>query len=159
MYERNDGLMRGSREERIQEVLDLREYEWDFDTLLGIIQGLLDHAEDVRLAAMETLLEIAGQKKVPMSLSSVSVIEYFMFSFNASTKAAQKIFRFLIDNTDIPGANEAIERSLLRDVRNEDFEKFIDIIVEARKLEFLKALEDKKLSKTKAKILENALNR
>ena len=37
MYERNDGLMRGSREERIQEVLDLREYEWNFDTLLGII--------------------------------------------------------------------------------------------------------------------------
>jgi ATP phosphoribosyltransferase regulatory subunit HisZ len=158
MYERNDGLMRGSREERIQKILDLHEYEWDFDTLLGIIQGLLDHAEDVRLATMETLLEIAGQKKVPMSLSSVSVIEYFMFSFNASTKAAQRIFRFLVDNTDIPGANEAIKRSLLRDVRNEDFEKFIDIIVEARKLEFLKALENKKLSKTKAKILKNALN-
>ena len=158
MYERSDGLMRGSREDRIQEVLDLREYDWDFITLLGIIQGFLDHAEDVRLAAMETLLEIAERKKAPMSLKPVSVIEYFMFSFNASTKAAQNIFRFLIDNTDIPGANEAIERSLLRDIRNEDFEKFIDIIVEARKLEFLKALEDKKLSKTKAKILKNALN-
>ena len=98
MYERNDGLLRGSREERIQEVHDLREYEWDFDTLLGIIQGLLDHAEDVRLAAMETLLEIARQKKVPMSLSSISVIEYFMFSFTVSTKAAQRILKFLFNN-------------------------------------------------------------
>jgi hypothetical protein len=47
---------------------------------LGIIQGFLDHAEDVRLTAMETLLEIAGQKKAPISLMPVSVIEYFMFS-------------------------------------------------------------------------------
>ncbi len=51
MYERSDGLMRGSRQERIQEVLDLRGADWDFNTLLGIIQGILDHAEDVRLAA------------------------------------------------------------------------------------------------------------
>lgn len=158
MYERSDGLMRGSREERIQEVFGLQESDWDFGTLLGIIQGFLDHADDVRLAAMEKLLEIAGQKKAPMSLTPVSVIEYYMFSFNASTKAAQRIFRFLVENTDIPGANEAIERALLREVRNEDFEKFIDIIIEAKKLEFLKILEDKKLSKTKTKILKNALN-
>jgi hypothetical protein len=158
MYERSDGLMRGSRKERIQEVFGLQESDWDFDTLLGIIQGILDHAEDVRLAAMEMLLEIAKQKKAPMSLTPVSVIEYFMFSFSASTKAAQRIFGFLVENTDIPGANEAIERALLRDVRNEDFEKFIDIIVEAKKFVFLKTLEDKKLSKTKTKILKKALH-
>jgi len=158
MYERSDGLMRGSREDRIQEVFGLQESDWDFDALLGIIQGILDHAENVRLAAMETLLEIAGQKKAPMSLTPLSVIEYFMFSFSASTMAVQRIFKFLVENTDISGANEAIERALLRDVRNEDFEKFIDIIVEAKKLEFLKILEDKKLSKTKTKILKNALN-
>jgi hypothetical protein len=159
MYERSDGLMRGSREERIQEVFGLQESDWDFHTLLGIIQGLLDHAEDVRLAAMETLLEIAGQKKAPMSLTPVSVIEYFMFSFTASSIAAQRIFRFLIENTDIPGANEVIERALLIDVRNEEFEKFIDIILEAKKFEFLKTLEQKKLSKRKTQILKNALNR
>ncbi len=69
MYERSDVLMRGSRENRIQEVFGLQESDWDFDALLGIIQGILDHAENVRLAAMETLLEIAGQKKAPMSLT------------------------------------------------------------------------------------------
>ena len=159
MYDRSDGLMRGSREERIHEVLGLQEADWNFDTLLGIIQGILDHAEDVKLATMETLLDIAGQNKAPMSLTPVSVVEYFMFSFNASTKAAQRIFCFLVENTDIPGANEIIERALLGDIRNEDFEKFIDIIVEAKKSEFLKMLEDKPLSKTKTKILRNALNR
>jgi len=96
MYERSDGLMRGSRKERIQEVFGLQESDWDFDTLLGIIQGILDHAEDVRLAAMEMLLEIAKQKRAPMSLTPVSVIEYFMFSFSASTKATQRIFGFLV---------------------------------------------------------------
>jgi len=158
MYERGDGLMRGSREERMQEVFSLHESDWDFHTLLGIMQGFLDHAESVRLAAMETLLEIAKQKKAPMSLTPVSVIEYYMFSFTASTMAAQRIFRFLIENTDIPGANKAIERALLSDVRNEDFEKFIDIILEAEKFEFLKSLEHKKLSKRKTQILKNALN-
>ena len=158
MFERSDGLMRGSREERMQEVFDLRESDWDFYTLLGIIQGFLDHAEDVRLAAMDTLLEIARQKKAPMSLAPVLVIEYFMFSFTASSMATQKIFRFLIENTDIPGANEAIERALLSDVRNEDFEKFIDIILEAKKFGFLQSLEHKKLSKRKTQILKKALN-
>ena len=84
--------MRGSREERVQEVFGLQECDWDFDTLLGIVQGMLDHAEDGRLAAMETLLEIAGQRKAPMSLTPISVIEYFMFSFSASTQATQRIF-------------------------------------------------------------------
>lgn len=157
MYERSDGLMRGSRNERMQEVFSLQESDWDFDTLLGIIQGILDHAENVRLAAMEALLEIAKQHKAPMNLTPVSVIEYFMFSFTVSSNATQRIFKFLVENTDIPGAKEAIERALLGSVRNEDFEKFIDIIIEAKKLEFLKILEGKQLSKTKAKIFKHAL--
>ena len=157
MFERSDGLLRGSREERMQEVFELHESDWDFYTLLGIIQGFLDHAEDVRMAAMDTLLEIAIQKKAPMNLAPLSVIEYFMFSFTATSMATQRIFRFMIENTDIPGANEAIERALLSDVRNEDFEKFIEIILEAKKFEFLKACEHRKLSKRKTQILKNAL--
>ena len=39
------------------------------------------------------------------------------------------------------------------------FEKFVDIILEAKEFAFLKTLEDKKLSKTKATILKNALKR
>jgi len=159
MYDRSDGLLRGSRQERIREVLNLQESDWDFDTMLGIIQGMLDHAEDVRLAAMETLLTIAEKKKAPMSLTPVSIVEYFMFTFNACTKTAQKVFRFLVDNSDMPGTNEVIERALLGDVRNEDFETFVTILLEAGKSEFLKTLEDRKLSKTKSRILKNALQR
>ena len=157
MYERNDGLMRGSREERVQTVYDLQEQDWEFDTLLGIIQGFLDHAEDVRLAAIEALLAIAVKKKAPMSLTPVSVIEYFMFSFNASSKAAQRIFKVLVENKGITGAKEAIERILLYEIRNEDFERFIDIIIEAKEFEFFKTFKGKERSKTKKKILNNAL--
>jgi len=159
MYDRSDGLLRGSRQERIQEVLDLRKSDWDFDTLLGIIQGMLDHAEDVRLAAMETLLEIAEQQKATMNLAPASVAEYFMFTFNACTKTAQKVFRFLVENSDVLGAREAIERALLSDVRNEDFEKFVGILLEAGESEYLKILEDRKMSKTKSRILRDALHR
>jgi len=139
MYDRSDGLLRGSREDRVQQVFALQASDWDFDTLLGIMQGLLDHAEDVRLAAMETLLEIARQKNFAMSLTPISVIEYFMFNFTASSGAVQQVFRFLVENKDLPEARQAIERALLSNVRNEDFEQFIDILVEARA--FAKGLE------------------
>jgi len=159
MFDRSDGLLRGSREDRAQEVSALQASDWDFDTLLGIIQGLLDHAEDVKLAAMETLLEIARQRKPPMSLTPISVIEYFMFNFSASSGIAQGVFRFLVENKDLPEAKQAIERALLSNVRNEDFEQFIDILVEARAFDFIRPLKQQALSKTKARMLKRVLSR
>lgn len=41
MFDRSDGLLRGSREDRVQQVSALETSDWDFDTLLGIMQGLL----------------------------------------------------------------------------------------------------------------------
>jgi len=43
MHDRSDGLMRGSRQQRVREVLNLQKSDWDFDTLLGIIQVMMVH--------------------------------------------------------------------------------------------------------------------
>ena len=52
-------MLRGSREERIETMLSLNEEEWNLNTLLYLHLGILDHAEDVRMAAMDALMEIA----------------------------------------------------------------------------------------------------
>ena len=66
---RTDGLLRGSRDERIQQMLALKNKSWKLDALLEIHCGLLDHAHDVREAAMETLLGLAARKTVAISIS------------------------------------------------------------------------------------------
>ena len=57
--DRNDGLMRGSREQRIAEMRSLGDADWNPGTLLHLHIGLLDHAEDVRSAALDAVLEIS----------------------------------------------------------------------------------------------------
>ena len=52
-----------------------------------------------------------------------------------------------------------LANQVLSDVRNENFEKFVGILLEAGESEYLKILEDRKLSKTKSKILKDALHR
>jgi hypothetical protein len=51
-------LLRGSREERIETMISLQGEEWDPNTLLYLHLGMLDHAEDVRMATMDALMEI-----------------------------------------------------------------------------------------------------
>ncbi len=68
---RNDGLLRGSREERVAAMLSLAEAEWNLGAFLDLHCGLLDHAEDVRAAAMEALQKIATQRPEPIALTSV----------------------------------------------------------------------------------------
>lgn len=59
---RTDGLLRGPRHERSKLMTALGKEAWGLETLLGLHLGLLDHAEDVRIAAMEALQHIAQKK-------------------------------------------------------------------------------------------------
>ena len=69
MEERSDQLLRGSRKERVETMLSLSEDEWDLNTLLNLFLGILDHAEDVRIAAMDALMEIAARSPEPFTVS------------------------------------------------------------------------------------------
>jgi hypothetical protein len=54
----------------------LQKSDWDFDTLLGIIQGMLDHAEDVRLAALAgtpSCAQAATATRIPPSGKPCSI--------------------------------------------------------------------------------------
>ncbi len=47
MFFRNDGLLRGSREDRVSAMSSLADAEWDLGAFLDLHCGLLDHSEAV----------------------------------------------------------------------------------------------------------------
>jgi hypothetical protein len=50
---RTDGLLRGPRNERKELMAALGDAPWNLETFLAFHLGLLDHSEEVRLAAMK----------------------------------------------------------------------------------------------------------
>ena len=92
---RTDGLLRGSRDERIQQMLVLKNKSWKLDALLEIHCGLLDHAHDVREAAMETLLGLAARKTVAIPISPEMLLAYYMGTFTVASGIDLAVVRCL----------------------------------------------------------------
>jgi hypothetical protein len=153
---RSDGLLRGAREDRAEVMSSSGHAKWSLEVFLDLHCGLLDHAEEVRIAAMEALQEISKQEPDPVALTPVKLMSYFLFSFTVSSGVAVQCFRFLVD-LDTPDAHEAVEQALSRVHRNEDFKEFIGVLQQANKLELLHRLEHATLSQSKAAILRSAL--
>ena len=122
----------------------------EFGNLLDLHCGLLDHAEDVRVSAIDALQEIAKRTPKPIEITPVMLLSDFLFSFTATSRVAADTFQFLVQ-LDTPEAHEAMARALLRVQRNEDFSAFVGILRHANRLEVLRRLEPAKLSKTKVR--------
>jgi hypothetical protein len=157
MFFRNDGLLRGSREDRGTAMFSLVGAKWDLGAFLDLHCGLLDHAEDVRAAAMKALQEIAKRRPEPIALTPLKLLPYFLFSFTVASGMRVDTFEFLVD-LDTPEAHDAIVQILLWAQRNEDFSDFVRVLRRADKLELLRRLEPAKLSKAKTAILRSALD-
>ena len=157
MDERNDGLLRGSRQDRVGEMLVLSASQWNLHTLLDLHCGLLDHTEDVRLAALEALMEITKLQCQPLTISPISMLLRFMFSFTATSGATPNVFRFLIDL----GTAEA--RTIVKQIMesaacsNSDFKEFVNAIPKSKDASLLDHLMSAKLSKAKSRILDTVL--
>ncbi len=158
MFDRSDGLLRGSRGKRIAEILSLKKAEWNLDTALGLQSGFLDHAEEVRLAAVEALKAIAQALPEPILLTPLELLTQYMFDFTARSGAAPEIFEFLVQ-LDTAEAARLVEEALKRVRRNEDFKSFVEILMRAKKLDILERLQETQLSKPRATILHGVLNR
>ena len=150
-------MLRGSRRERIEALLSLGEEEWDLNMLLNLYLGVLDHSEEVRMAAMNALMEIAARSPEPFTVSPFSILTRYMFDFTVASGYVPYMFRSLVQ-LGTPEAAQAAESALKRVARNEDFRKFLDILVEEGKLDMLRNMEGENLSKQKAKILRDALH-
>ena len=159
--DRNDGLMRGSRTQRIAEMRALGNAEWNAGTLLHLHIGLLDHAEDVRSAALAAVLEISRRKPKPVTISPVMLLSYCLFDWTVASGNTPRIFRFLAElgTTEANEAIEAIMEGPVEHLRNDDFEEIISALAENGKMETVKRLSNRKISATKNKILRGVLQR
>jgi hypothetical protein len=150
-------LLRGSREERVETMLSLNEEEWNLNTLLYLHLGILDHAEDVRMAAMDALMEIAKRSPEPFTVSPISMLIRYMFDFTVASGYTPYTFRSLVQ-LGTPEAVQAAERALRHVERNEDFRKFLDILIEEGGSDVLKNMKGENISKQKAKMLRDVLD-
>ena len=154
---RTDGLLRGPRRERSKQMTVLGREAWDLETLLGLHLGLLDHAEDVRIAAMKALQRLAQKKPTPISVSPVALLGYFMHSFTVASGMSLLTFECLVElNTA-----ESIEivEAVLESGRgnNIQFEGWVRILQDANRWDILRKIDLTKLSKGRRKVIERVL--
>ena len=156
MEERSDGLLRGSREDRVAQMVSLEGAEWNLNTLLDLHLGFLDHAEEVRLAAAESLQAIAAKIPEPITLTPAAFLARQMFSFTAASGAARQIFEFLVE-LGTPEAVRLAMEALEHVSRNEDFKAFIEILVDYDRLDLLRQFPQDRLGKIKRDLLRRSL--
>jgi hypothetical protein len=157
MDDRNDGLLRGSREGRIDQPLALAESPWSVDSLLGLHMALLDHAEEVRAAAMSALMEIAGKNPTPANVSPLDVLGRYMFSFTVASGVVPQVFRLLV-KLGTPEAVALVKAVLANpNIRNDDFRQFVETALQSGNPDLIQHLKSIRCSAQKAKILNAAL--
>jgi hypothetical protein len=147
MNDRNDGLLRGSRDERCDQMDALRNAEWNLETMLDLYTGLLDHADEVRASASNALKEIAKRNPESITISPLSLLgkysEDLWFFADFGTPEALSIARQVLTN--------------ITNGSNAEFEATLRTIVKDRRLDLLEHVQTLKLSQTKAKILRSVL--
>ncbi len=145
---------------RSKQMRKLAQEPWTLDLFLALAQGLMDRHEDIRIAAIESLQEIAQAHPEPIAVSPLALIACFSSDFTVASGMRLAIFRFFI-NHKTPES-----RRILKDLldsphmRNEDFQFLVNAVADSQDpelLAFLKALQMP--AKQKAKVLRAALAR
>ena len=145
------------RTERAEQTLALKSRDWNLDTFMTLHLGLLDHAWQVRHAALEALIEIAVRRPEPVSVSPVALLRNVMFSFTASSGATPHVFRLLLELDD----DES--RAAVKDIldhgygSNDDFDSFVNAIADLDRRDLLDYLKTTKFSKQRTRILNRVL--
>ena len=137
-------------------MFSLREAEWNLYTLLDLHLGLLDHAEEVRLAAVESLPAIAAKIPEPITLTPADFLARYMFSFTSASGAAPQIFEFLVE-LGTPEAIQLAKEAVAHVSRNEDFKAFLETLAHYGRPDLLRQLPQDKLGKVKRELVRRSL--
>jgi hypothetical protein len=154
---RTDGLLRGPRNERKELMTALGDAPWDMETFFAFHLGLLDHSEDVRVAAMEALQCMAQRKPGPLALTPVALLAHFMHAFTAASGIGLATFRCLVE-LDTAESLEVV-KAVFESARgsNNQFEAWVKILRDANKLDILRNVEFARLSKVRRNIINRVL--
>lgn len=158
--ERSDGLLRGSRSDRINAMLELRDAEWNIGTFLVLLRGALDHAYQVNHAALEAVTELARRSPEPFTVSPVTLLGRMLSAglpdpgkagFDEMIEAWEVLFELRT-----PEADGAIETELIEPaagVPHDDFERIVTLALEKGRRDVLRRLLECDLPKKKASIV------
>lgn len=155
--ERTDGLLRGARADRIRQIRAIEDAPWTLVTILDLHCGLLDHAYDVRQAAMETLMGIALKRPTSLAVTPVALLAYFVSAFTVASGIDAGVVRCFAE------LHTAEADTALSDLQesgtgsNQQFEHWTTILKAANREEILRRVCPERLSTTLRKMLRNAL--
>ena len=154
---RTDGLLRGPRNERKELMTALGDAPWNLETVLAFHLGLLDHSEEVRLAAMEALQCMAQRKPEPLALTPVALLADFMHGFTAASGIGLATFRCLVE-LDTAESRKVVKAVLESGQgSNNQFEEWVKILRDANELDILRNVEFTRLSKVRRNIINRVL--
>ncbi len=155
--ERTDGLLRGSRTERIRRIREVEDAPWTLETILGLHCGLLDHAHDVREAAMRTVIEIALKRPDPVAVTPVGLLSYFVNAFTVASGVDAGVVRCFAD-LHTTEADKALSELLESGAgSNQQFEHWTTILKAANRKDILREVRSDRLSTNRRKMLKHAL--
>ncbi len=155
--ERTDGLLRGSRDERIELMETLKGADWSLDTMLALHLGLLDHAHHVSEAAMNTLIALAAKNPAPVPVTPIMWLAYFMHGFTKASGVDLAVVKCLAD-LHTAEADEVLKFTLESGSgSNDQYGHWLAILKEANRTDVLRRIQAEKLSPNRAKMLKRAV--
>ncbi len=153
---RTDGLLRGPRDERIQQMLALKDTGWSLDALVDLYSGLLDHAHDVRQAAMETLLELAARQPVAIPVTPATLLAYYMGTFTVASGIDVAVVRCLAELRTAEADELLIDLLVSGRGSNEQFKRWLEILKATDRQDILGRVQPEKLSPKRKTALNQA---
>jgi len=138
----------------------LKDADWNLDTLLELHYGFLHRSTKQQMRALDALLHIVDRNPEPMTVSALDLLKDIISPLAYGSAGADLLFLSLAQR-NTPAADEAMKQ-ILRDsgkARNEDFRRFLEIVITEGKPELLNVLDDLQLSQTKSKLLRQALDK
>jgi hypothetical protein len=155
--QRTDGLLRGARDERTRQMAALKDEPWSLDTILELHCGLLDHAHDVREAAMDALLDLAVKNPAPVPVTPLKVMAYFMLTFTVSSGIDVDVVQCLAE-LHTEEADEILN-DLLESGRgsNEQFNRWLESLKTTDRSDILLQISNDRLSSGRKKMLNHVL--
>jgi hypothetical protein len=153
MDDRSDGLLRGSRSERGEQMRELGSSTWSLPVLLDLHTGLLDHAEPVRNAAMHALLALAKQDGTnAVHVAPLDMIARYGGNFTASSGMWGTIFAELVQMGS-PAADDVALRMISGSCRYDDFESALHVLKVNGRADLLQRVPIATLPKKKQTLL------
>ncbi len=155
--ERTDGLLRGSRDQRISKIRAVEEAPWTLETILGLHCGLLDHAHDVSEAAMDTLIGIALKRPDPVAVTPVALLAYFVNVFTVASGIDARVVRCFAE-LHTAEADAALSELLESGTGNhQQFENWMTILTATNRMDILRRVHSDRLSANRRKMLKHVV--